>query len=118
MYVVDTNVFSEFMRPEPASSVAAWFYRRNALQMHLTAVNEAELRYGVAILLVGKRRAALEAAMISWIDQGFGGRILPFDSCATRAYAESRATAVNWASQSARQIAKLRQYAGRAGLLC
>ncbi len=56
--------------------------------MHFTAVNEAELRYGVAILPVGRWRAALEVAMIRWLDQGFGGRMLPFDSYATRAYAE------------------------------
>jgi len=88
MFVLDTNVASELMRPEPAMSVAAWIAWRDAREMYLTAVSEAELRYGVAIMPTGKRRTALEAAMTRWLDLGFGQRILPFDSAAARAYAE------------------------------
>ena len=88
MFVVDTNVASELMRPEPAPSVAAWIAARDAEDIYLTAVSEAELLYGVAIMPFGKRRSALEAAMTRWLDLGFRGRILPFDSAAARAYAE------------------------------
>jgi len=88
MFAIDTNVASELMRPEPTPSVAAWIAGRDAQEMYLTAVSEAELRYGVAILPVGKRRTALEAAMTRWFDRGFGERILPFDSAAAKAYAE------------------------------
>ncbi len=56
--------------------------------MYLTAVSETELRYGVAIMPTGKRRNALEAAMTRWLDIGFRGRVLPFDSAAARAYAQ------------------------------
>ena len=88
MFVLDTNVASELMRPEPATSVAAWIAGRDAREMYLTAVSEAELRYGVAVMPAGKRRTGLEAAMTRWLDLGFGERILPFDSAAARAYAE------------------------------
>ena len=88
MFVLDTNVASELMRPEPAPSVADWIAERDARDMYLTAVSEAELLYGVAIMPVGKRRTALEAAMTRWLDLGFRERILPFDSPAARAYAE------------------------------
>ncbi len=88
MYVIDTNVVSELMRPEPASTVSAWVAKRDAQEMYLTAVTESELRYGVAILPAGRRRNALEAAMIRWLDLGFIERILPFDSAAARGYAE------------------------------
>lgn len=88
MFVMDTNVASELMRPEPTPSVAAWIGERNARDMYLTAVSEAELLYGVAIMPAGKRRNALQAAMTRWLDLGFGERILPFDSTAARAYAE------------------------------
>ena len=86
--VIDTNVASELMRPEPSSSVAAWIADRDASAMYLTAVSEAELRFGVAILPAGSRRTALEAAIRRWLEVGFGERILPFDSSADRAYAE------------------------------
>ena len=88
MFILDTNVASELMRPEPTAAVAAWIAERDAQDMYLTAVSEAELRYGVAILPTGKRRNALEAAMTRWLELGFGERILPFDSVAARAYAE------------------------------
>ena len=63
MYAIDTNVASELMRPEPTPTVAAWIAERDAQGMYLTAVSEAELRYGVAIMPAGKRRNALKAAM-------------------------------------------------------
>ena len=88
MYVIDTNVASELMRPAPTASVAAWIAERDAEDMFLTAVSEAELRYGVAIAPAGRRKDELEAAMSGWLDVGFGERILPFDSVAARAYAE------------------------------
>lgn len=87
MYVIDTNVASELMRPAPTASVAAWIAERDADDMFLTAVSEAELRYGVAIAPAGRRKDELEAAMSRWLDVGFGNRILPFDSAAARAYA-------------------------------
>ena len=88
MFVIDTNVASELMRPAPSPNVEAWIAQQDAEAMYLTAVSEAELLYGVAIMPAGKRRNALEAAMRGWLDLGFTQRILPFDSAAARAYAE------------------------------
>ena len=88
MIVIDTNVASELMRPSPTPAVAAWIAERDAENIYLTAVTEAELLYGVAIMSAGKRRTALETAMTRWLDRGFGERILPFDSAAARAYAD------------------------------
>ena len=88
MLILDTNVASELMRASPAPSVVAWIAERDVAAMHLTAVSEAELRFGVAILPAGRRRSALEAAMRQWIERGFTERILPFDSAAARAYAD------------------------------
>ena len=50
MLILDTNVASELMRPSPAPNVVAWIVERDATAMHLTAVSEAELRFGVAVL--------------------------------------------------------------------
>ncbi len=88
MYIIDTNVASELMRPEPAPAVMAWIAKRDVGDLCLTAISEAELRYGVAIVPAGKRKNDLEAAMIRWLDTGFGERILPFDSAAAVHYAE------------------------------
>ena len=56
MIVIDTNVVSELMRPTPASAVMAWFSAQDSAELYLTAVSEAELRAGVAILPAGWRR--------------------------------------------------------------
>ena len=52
------------------------------------AIGEAELRYGVAIMPAGGRRAMLEDSMTRRLGLGFGERILPFDGAAARAHAE------------------------------
>ena len=88
MYVIDTNVASELMRPSPSPAVAKWIAGRDAEELYLTAVSEAELLYGVAIVPAGRRRNELEAAMLRWLETGFAERILPFDSAAARAYAD------------------------------
>lgn len=88
MLVLDTNVASELMRPKPASEVADWISERDATEMFLTAVSEAELLYGIAIIPAGRRRDMLATAMTRWLDLGFSERILPFDSSAAHAYAE------------------------------
>ena len=88
MYVLDTNVASELMRSTPAPTVTAWVAERDMNDMFLTAISEAELLYGVAIVPAGRRRNELETAMTRWLDVGFGERILPFDRAAARHYAE------------------------------
>ena len=88
MYAIDTNVASELMRPVPTPGVASWIAEQNARELVLTAISEAELRYGVAIVPAGRRRTELEAAMTRWLEVGFRRRILPFDSAAARHYAD------------------------------
>ena len=88
MIIIDTNVVSELMRASPDPAVLAWFAGYTADAMFLTAVSEAELRTGAAILPAGQRRDRLVGAIDAMIDQDFAGRILPFDSLATRSYAE------------------------------
>ena len=87
MILVDTNVISELMRPSPAPSVIAWFGVQDARKLHLSAVSEAELRRGAAILPAGRRRDRLMAGIDAMIAEDFAGRVLPFDSAAAVAFA-------------------------------
>ena len=88
MILLDTNVISELMRAEPARIVLDWFGNHDAGDLFISAVTEAELRTGVAILPEGQRRDRLQLAIDAMIDQDFQGRVLPFDSLAAKAYAE------------------------------
>ena len=87
MIVMDTNVVSGSMRLTPDPAVMAWFSVQDSAELYLTAVTEAELHAGAAILPVGRRRDRLTAEVDSMIREDFGGRVLPFDSAAAKAYA-------------------------------
>ncbi len=58
MIIVDTNVVSELMRPAPSASVAEWFRSQPAV-IFTTAVTEAEVLVGIALLPEGRRKQQL-----------------------------------------------------------
>lgn len=87
MIVIDTNVVSEAMRLTPEPAVMAWFSEQDSSELYLTAVSEAELRAGAAILPAGRRRDRLTAEIEATIEEYFSGRVLPFDRAAARTYA-------------------------------
>ena len=87
MILLDTNVVSELMRPAPDTAVEEWVTDRAAATLYFSAVGEAELRYGVAIMPAGRRRDALASEIEAMMREDFADRVLPFDSDAARAYA-------------------------------
>jgi predicted nucleic acid-binding protein len=87
MILLDTNVVSELLRPHPDPSVAVWVAAQNAAASFISAITEAELRLGVALLPEGKRRTALGAILEDILSEDFRGRILPFDSSASSSFA-------------------------------
>ena len=56
MVVIDTNIVSELMRAEPSTEVLAWMDDRPPREVFVTAVTEAEIRTGIALLPEGRRR--------------------------------------------------------------
>lgn len=116
MIVLDTNVLSELLRPSPAPPVEAWLAGQDGASVFFTAVGEAEIRYGLAMLPFGGRRKALEAAIIAMLDEDFSDRILPFDRTAAHFYsiiAAERRAAGRPMSQFDCQIASIaRAYGG------
>ena len=88
MFVLDTNVVSELIRPQPNPAVVAWVGARPAGSLFFTAIGEAEMRFGVAIMPAGARRSALAAEIDGMLREDFARRVLPFDSLAARKYAE------------------------------
>ena len=99
MILLDTNVVSELMRTSPDPAVEAWIADHPVEDLFFSAVGEAELRYGAAIMPTGQRRETLVLDIETMLHAAFENRILPFDSRAARAYAV---------------IAAKRRFAGRA----
>ena len=91
MIILDTDVLSALLTAHPDEQVAGWVLAQSAAGLFTTAVTEAELRYGLALMPEGRRRRALEIAVVGVLEEDLGGRVLPFDRAATQAYAEVRA---------------------------
>ena len=86
--LLDTNVVSELIRKMPDPTVEAWAAGHALRELFFSAVGEAELRYGAAILPAGRRRATLVSDIERMLSDAFDDRVLPFDSDAAREYAE------------------------------
>ena len=115
MVVLDTNVVSELMLVAPNQRVLAWIDDWPTRDLFVTAVTEAEVRTGVAILPEGARRREIEEAAERLIGGLFAGRVLPFDSRAARAFADisaARRAAGRPISQPDCQIAAIARSCG------
>jgi toxin FitB len=86
MIVLDTNVVSELMRPDPAPQVAAWIRERDRRELRTTVITLAEIRFGIARLPDGRRKQALLGAADE-IFLSFDDQVLPFDAAAAEQYA-------------------------------
>lgn len=117
MILLDTNILSELMRPAPEASVEQWLADQPAASVFISAITEAELRYGLALMPPGKRRSALAVEIEDMLGEDFSGRILPFDSPAAVAFAEiaaERRQAGRPISQADAQIAAIARSRGAA----
>jgi predicted nucleic acid-binding protein len=86
MIILDTNVVSELMRPEPAAQVATWVHGRDGRELCTTVITLAEIRYGIARLPEGRRkRTLLDTA--DDVFRTFSDQILPVDEAAAKQYA-------------------------------
>jgi toxin FitB len=80
-YLLDTNIISNFAKPNPSKALIAWMAEQSDDDLFITSLTLAEIRRGVLEKPPGKRRDQLE----SWFGgpQGpqalFAGRILSFD---------------------------------------
>jgi predicted nucleic acid-binding protein len=86
MILLDTNVISEAMKPQPDQAVLHWLDQQAAETLFLSSVAVAELAFGIGALPEGRRKANLSAALDGVLGL-FGTRILPFELNAARCYA-------------------------------
>ena len=88
MIILDTNVLSELMRPEPSPRVVAWVAKQPATELFTTSITEAEVFYGIELLTKGKRREGLLAAAEAMFAEDLAGRIFGFESDAARVFSK------------------------------
>jgi predicted nucleic acid-binding protein len=88
MIVLDTNVLSELMRPQPHPAVVDWVAAQPRASLYTASVSKAEILHGIAALPEGRRRAAMAAAAEAMFTDDLAGRVLSFDAAAAVHYAE------------------------------
>jgi hypothetical protein len=77
--ILDTNVVSELMRPEPDVRVRHWVGGRRADELATTAITVAEIRHGIERLPEGRRKEGLLSAATD-LFAAFGDLVQPFDA--------------------------------------
>ncbi|MBA4252720.1 type II toxin-antitoxin system VapC family toxin [Serpentinimonas maccroryi] len=90
-YLLDTNVLSELMRPQPDAAVLAWMERQTPAGLYTSAITMAEIEAGLALMPSGQRQRALQAAAATMFEQDFAGRLWAFDAAAAQGYAQVKA---------------------------
>lgn len=86
MIILDTNILSELMRPQPSPRVTAWIDQQADTEIFTTTITEAEIFYGLELKAPGKRRDQLLAAAEAMFTEDLAARVLAFDSLAARAF--------------------------------
>ena len=89
-YLLDTNVLSELVRPEPSPTVVQWM-EQNRDSLYTSAITIAEFSYGIEKLAAGRTQERLRA----WFEQvlsEWGERILRFDTRVARTWGKLEAS--------------------------
>jgi len=84
MIILDTNVLSALMSRMPDRQVIAWLDKQPRTSVWTTSVTVLEIRFGLQIMPVGKRRAAFLQAFEVVMSDKIDGRIATFDSTAAQ----------------------------------
>ena len=78
-FLLDTNVVSEWAKPQPNPGVVAWLHEADEDRLFISVVTLTELRYGIERLQAGARRQRLDRWLSHDLMLRFDGRILPVD---------------------------------------
>jgi predicted nucleic acid-binding protein len=83
MIILDTNVLSALMRQTPDKNVIVWLDKQPRTSVWTTSVTILEVRFGLQIMPVGKRRSLLIQAFETVLDK-IEHRVAPFDGAAAQ----------------------------------
>ena len=80
MYLLDTNVISELVRPRPSTRVVAWVSACDPFDLHISVLTLGEVARGIALLSAGRQRSSLRAWAQDALPRQFAGRIVGVDA--------------------------------------
>jgi len=85
-FLLDTNVVSEWIRPDPDPGVVRWLAEVDEDRVFLSVITLAELRFGIERMIEGRRRQRLTDWLQHELPLRFEGRILSIDAAVADAW--------------------------------
>ena len=92
-FLLDTNVISELIKPQPDENVLRWIAKTDEALLFLSVLTLGEVRYGIDKLNPGKRRGRLESWLAADLRRRFHERILIIDDGIAQRWGALSATA-------------------------
>lgn len=93
MFLLDTNVISEAVKPRPNHHVLAFLHETDEDRFCISVITLAEIGRGIALLPPSRRRTKLESWLQQDVASRFASRILPIDEHIAYHFAELTAKA-------------------------
>lgn len=93
-FLLDTNVISELVKPEPDTKVVRWIEETDESILFLSVITLGEIRSGIERLAPGRRRGRLESWLKIDLRARFRNRILPVDESVAERWGALSAIAV------------------------
>jgi hypothetical protein len=80
-YLLDTNIISNVIKPEPSEALLTWLGAQKDDDLFIASLTVAEIRRGILEKPSGRKRQTLETwfSGVEGPQALFNGRILPFD---------------------------------------
>ena len=78
MIVIDTNIVSELMKPQPHEGMRQWINAQALETLYLTSVSWFELLHGLELMPEGRRQTGLREVLHKLRDDFFAQRMLSF----------------------------------------
>ena len=87
-FLLDTNVVSEWVKPQPDPGVIAWLAEVDEDRVFLNVITLAEIRHGIERLPNGNRRNRLHAWLRDELPLRFENRVLSVDEAVADSWGE------------------------------
>ena len=87
MIILDTTILSALMRRSEQPEIIKWLNNQDVAQLCTTVISLQELRYGIELLPLSRRRRVMERDLQLALDRELNSRIIPFDVDAALAIA-------------------------------
>lgn len=78
-FLLDTQVISELVRPQPSAKVIAWLEAQEAETLFLSVLSLGEIEKGIVRVADARRRAKLRVWLDKEVKVTFAGQVLAID---------------------------------------